>query len=549
MKAWLVHPLTVAALVTGLNALKPVAVDDAAYLLLARQIAAHPADPYGGELFWYAKPVPALHILAPPVVPYWLALGIRLFGEQVPILKLWLFPFPLVLCFAVRSLVGRFAPGYGAVAVPAVALSPLVLPLFGMMLDVPALALGLAALAVFVRGGAWSWIHAGLLAGLAMQTKYSAFVVPGVLGWYGLTHRRAVPALAAVLVSVLVFAGWEGWLFRRYGESHFLYHVSESTGEEFGAKAGRLFSPLVTYCGGLGFGFCLFALPVAGVKRGVVWGVVVLTLGLVTLLFLPYRDSVFLHDKNTGAVAVDLPGIVFTVEGAFFFLVLVLTGLPFLVRNHPNRTTWFLAGWLGLELVAYFVLSPFAAGRRVMGLGFVAAVAFFRAAAVLGRVKHVRPGRWVLPYGIALGLGLFAIDAWDARPEKVLAETAAGFVKDHGGGRTLFNGHWGFQYYCDREGMLPVVPGASQLEPGDWLVFPVVPDDVGFYRPYHGGAKFRIDPRYVTPEIEFTWRDWLSAQTIPTLYGGRYPVMGRDHPRLRVLVYRVVREWKPSRMD
>ena len=86
MKAWVVHPVFVAALVAGLNALKPAAVDDTAYLLLARQIAAHPLDPYGGELFWYAEPLPALHVLAPPVLPYWLALGIRLFGDQLPLL-------------------------------------------------------------------------------------------------------------------------------------------------------------------------------------------------------------------------------------------------------------------------------------------------------------------------------------------------------------------------------------------------------------------------------------------------------------------------------
>src|SRR5438045_1275100 len=113
MKAWLVHPVCVAAVVTGLNALKPAAVDDTAYLLLARQIAAHPPDPYGGELFWYAEPSPARHVLAPPVVPYWLAAGIRLFGEHVPLLKFFLAPFPLVLCYAVRSLARRFAPGFG----------------------------------------------------------------------------------------------------------------------------------------------------------------------------------------------------------------------------------------------------------------------------------------------------------------------------------------------------------------------------------------------------------------------------------------------------
>ena len=42
------------------------------------------------------------------------------------------------------------------------------------------------------------------------------------------------------------------------------------------------------------------------------------------------------------------------------------------------------------------------------------------------------------------------------------------------------------------------------------------------------------------------WDDWLSAQTAPNFYGGIDPVTGRDHPRLRVVVYRIIREWKPG---
>src|SRR5437868_3901982 len=96
------NPVVLAALVTLANAAKPVVVDDTAYLAFARQIAARPLDPYGFELFWYSLPEPAMEILAPPVLPYWLAAGIRLFGEHVVLLKLWLFPFPLVLAYAGR---------------------------------------------------------------------------------------------------------------------------------------------------------------------------------------------------------------------------------------------------------------------------------------------------------------------------------------------------------------------------------------------------------------------------------------------------------------
>src|SRR5207302_942775 len=83
-------------------------------------------------------------------------------------------------------------------------------PLFGFMLDVPAVALGLAAVAFIVRGcdrSRWGWVFAaGVLAGAAAQTKYTMIAVPVVLLWYGLLHRRRTMALAACLVAAAVFA-------------------------------------------------------------------------------------------------------------------------------------------------------------------------------------------------------------------------------------------------------------------------------------------------------------------------------------------------------
>src|SRR5215208_3196832 len=101
-------PLALAVLVTVANAAKPVTVDDTAYLIFARPIATNPAVPYGFSIFWRSYAEPAMAILCPPVVPYWLASGLALFGESVVLLKLWLFPFVYVLAWALRALLVRF---------------------------------------------------------------------------------------------------------------------------------------------------------------------------------------------------------------------------------------------------------------------------------------------------------------------------------------------------------------------------------------------------------------------------------------------------------
>ncbi|MCS7270851.1 MAG: hypothetical protein NZ703_07175, partial [Gemmataceae bacterium] len=81
------HPLVLAGLVTVANGLKPVVVDDTAYLLYAQHIAVCPNDPYGFTIFWYTWPQPAFEVLAPPVYLYWLAGGWWLFGDHVALLK------------------------------------------------------------------------------------------------------------------------------------------------------------------------------------------------------------------------------------------------------------------------------------------------------------------------------------------------------------------------------------------------------------------------------------------------------------------------------
>src|SRR5205807_4461 len=66
---------------------------------------------------------------------------------------------------------------------------------------------------------------AGLVAGLAMQTKYTGFLAPAAMFLYALAHRRLRLWLPAAAAALAVFAAWEGFIAWRYGQSHFLYHL------------------------------------------------------------------------------------------------------------------------------------------------------------------------------------------------------------------------------------------------------------------------------------------------------------------------------------
>ena len=91
-------------------------------------------------MLWYYEPQPADEIMAPPVLPYYWALGRVLFGERPWLWKLGLLPWSLLLVWAVFALLRRFAPGVELPMTVLTMLSPALLPSLNLMLDLPALA-------------------------------------------------------------------------------------------------------------------------------------------------------------------------------------------------------------------------------------------------------------------------------------------------------------------------------------------------------------------------------------------------------------------------
>jgi hypothetical protein len=536
------------------NAAKPVIIDDTAYLAFARHIAQHPFDPYGFTLFWYAKPEPAFEILAPPVVPYWLAVGNRLFGENIPLLKLSLFPFVWLFAWAAGDLLRRFARGTELLAV--IVLSPAVLPAVNLMLDIPAVGLGLASIALVVRAvdrGSWRLaLASGLVAALAMQTKYTMLVIPTIAIWYGLTRARYRLSAAAAVIAIGGFMGWELLLVQKYGRSHFAYHATSQSAESqlgmgriqtFFADKADLAPGLAGHVGCLAIGAGLVGAGAVGVPRRWV-GVMAAAwaIGFASIALLPGRLSarwVFIYWQFFGVVFL---AAITACAGLLLFRYRKGLGI------RGSADSLFLVGWLVIELAASFLLTPFPAARRVIGLSVVGTILVARAMGLLGRIRPMRlPGGGMIAFVTAAGFAVAAIDTLDGFPEKYCAERAALITADRPAGSTVWNaGHWGFQFYCERAGMKPVVPGESQLAPGDYLVLPVHPDAGGFFRPHFGADPIKVRTGSAEVVADVVWEDALAAQTVPNYYGGINPVVGRDHPRLRVLIYRITRGWNPT---
>ena len=107
----------------------------------------------------------------------------------------------------------RFAPGVELPLTVMTVLSPAILPSINLMLDVPALALSLASVYLFLgacdRDSFGRAALAGFVAGLAMQTKYTGAVAPAVMllaaattGRWRLWPAAAVAAAGLPVVGI-----------------------------------------------------------------------------------------------------------------------------------------------------------------------------------------------------------------------------------------------------------------------------------------------------------------------------------------------------------
>ncbi len=529
--------MILAAVLTGLNALKPLHVDDTTYYFNAAQIAAHPFDPYGYTILYWSDPLPALHVLAPPVLPYWWAGAIRLFGERPVLWKMWLFPFVLLFVSSLAGLLRRFAPTVAAPLLVLLTLSPIFLPSLNLMIDIPALALSSTSLRLFFwacdRDSPAVALVAGLTAGLAMQTKYTAILAPAVFLAYAVVHGKMRLSLLAVAIAGFVFASWEMILVLRYGESHFLHQIEQ--GHYADDPKSKLLGSLCPLLGGAAPTLALLALTVLRWPNWLLFAAALLA--LFPYLLLVWLDPVV---GRLDAEPLSLTAILFACNGGA-----ILLGMACAAARRPHsRTAWFLVIWLGLELAAYVAISPFAAVRRIMGITVAATLLLGH----LAMQSPLEPWRKNVLYGLAavtalLGLGFFGVDYLEARAEQQAVYEAAHRIRQGNPHAVIwYAGYWGFQYYAEEIGMKQAVPlrhagnrAADSLPPsplhrGDWLVIPSasIPQQ-----------ELDLDRPELELKDQFSLTDGVPLSTLMDYYAGSLPLRHRHGPRIAVRLFRV----------
>ena len=514
----------VAATLTLLNAAMPVCVDDPVYLAYAAEFRSHPLDPYGFE---FGTPLvrPANLLLVPPVVPYWLALGLSCFGENLLLLKLWLFPFAWILAASASALLNRFAPTIRVPMLWMAVLSPTILPGFCFMLDVPALALGLAAIALAIRATDRDSLRgmalAGLVAGLAIQTKYNAAVASAAIGIWCLLNRRFVGLAVAGGAAACVALGWEWFVALRSGESHFVVHFGQRKGSA-AIRFVHLALPTLSQFSAVAAVFAVLGLRAAEFRWAFRLGLLV-PLGVLVLILAPSQQPI--ATSASGKPVLTISNLVY---GSWALLALTsFCTVSLKLFRSGGIESRFLLAWFAFELAGCIALSPFPATRRVMGLAFVFALLVARSAHLAS--LHPRTVRLAALAGVSYAGVFFVTLLLDTTAARSAGTELA--RRERGAVCHQFTWH-GVDYYSTREGLPQLQLNLRVPKVGDHLAVLDVSD---LRSVVEGQPWIALEPIDV---IEIG--DGFPLKTLPSFASGATPLEHRSGVRIRVLIYRIV---------
>jgi 4-amino-4-deoxy-L-arabinose transferase-like glycosyltransferase len=451
---------------------KPFNIDDPMFIWLGKQIQAHPANPFGFDVNWYARSMPFWQVNQnPPLAGYCIALVAAILGWSEVALHAAFTLAAVLVIFGIYRLADHFCER------PLVAaLTTLFTPVFlvsstTIMADVPMLLFWVWAVVFWVEGceknkSAFFGVS-GLFMTLALLTLYFAIsLVPLLLAYSLFRWRRWDWRLLWLFMPLLALLGFEVWTHALYGRGLFSQAMNYAGAEKLKlgeSKTDSVFIGLSFIGGGVGLAVFLTA-------RFWTWRKY-LAVGLAgTLLALIPLVTGMLVKKYAAPVADARLALNF--QFVFWVMVglavLILTLEDFLCHRNPASVL------LGLWVIGTFVFASCINwdinGRSLLPVTPAVGILLAR------RLTNPSPRHFqveALILSLAAGLALWV--AWsDFRLAVAVRQSAQVAVAklNHPKGTVWFQGHWGFQYYMEQSG-LPAMEEASNLTAGDEVIVPL----------------------------------------------------------------------------
>ena len=446
-------------------------IDDPLFLWAAKHIVQHPLDPYGFPVVWYRTSMPMSEVMKnPPLASYLLAFVGSWAGWSEPVLH-FTFLLPAVAAIlAIHQLAREMTRSPLISAIATIATPVFLISATSVMCDIPMLALWLSAI-IFWRKGIheekWTWLaSAGVLIGVCSLTKYFGVCLIPLLLLYSIWNKRRVGLWSLyflIPVAMLIaYQLWTGSLYENGLLSGLTDYVSEARGDHPSSLPANLLVGL-SFTGGCALP-ALLLIPCLWSRRWVIAASVFAVLGAAAIVFSWVGTEIpFPHPHE----------ILLGIQLALFLLGAASTfSLAFddFRQNRDSDSVLLLAWVIGTFIFAAF-LNWTVNGRSVLPM--IPAVALL----VTRRLERVQAGKSTRAIHAALALSL-VLSLWITGGDTALANSARNAaVEIHNraaneGKRVLFTGHWGFQYYMQNLGGVPVDPLQVEATILDIVVIP-----------------------------------------------------------------------------
>ncbi len=451
-------------------------VDDPLFIYVARQITHHPLDPYGFKVNWFLDAVPmALETKNPPLAAYYIAVAASFVGWSERALHFAFLLPALAVVLGTYRLAQRFTNS-PLLAAAATLLTPAFLvSANSVMCDTMMLALWVWAIIFWIEGlrpqKARYLAVSALLITLCALTKYFGIALIPLLAAYSLTRERRLGSWAwYLLLPIAVLTGYQHWTKTVYG----LRMISEAAHMSTGVRQARRSSGLakmlvdLSFVGGSTLPTLTFA-PILWPRRKVlaVCAASAIAGFLISSGHIALGEMLWPYDFFGHWLLVGIQLTFFIAAG---FSVMVLAFAEVWKRKDADSLllmlwvagTFFFAGFLNWTINVRSVLPLIPAAGILLAR---------RVDALQATSIRWRPAMLAVPLAVAGAVSLWL--TWADTELANSARTAAALIeantRNHPG-EVWFLGHWGFQYYMESFGALPVVVDDPPQRPGDFLV-------------------------------------------------------------------------------
>ena len=466
-------------------------IDDTLFLRAAEQIQKHPADFYGFNINWYGYTTPMTEAFDnPPLTSYYIAFVTLFLGWNEWTLHLAFLVPALAAVWGIFALAKNYCEHPFTAALIALLTPAFLISATAVMCDVTQLAFWVWTLVFFEKGlrteNRAAFITGGILAGLALLTKYLALSLIPLLLAYGFCVKRRPGWWLVTPTVLLVFAaGYQYLTFRLYGHGLLLNSAHEAS--KFRAHTyvipweqavigvtflGASFFPVFVYAPWLWTRRVLLGIPC------LIAACLLIVPRMAVYAFLIWKSDGSLHWGMFFYIAILM------VAGLY---VLLLAGLDLWERRDAISVLLML--WLSGMFVFTVVVNWTINARSL--LPAVPAVGILAARRLSEKYPDSQRALRLRLLAPAILSAAFCLLLTKSDSDMANADRAAairlGEKYQRAGATTWFNEHWGFQYYIEPFGAKAIEERAPRFATGDILI---ITFDARYFRPVNLNSNY-----------------------------------------------------------